>query len=102
MELYKDNRFIVKMANKNAKVYLYKNTSNEDKDIYFIEVEFFIKEREPDLYKEHKLIICNQYFNFAESDHDKLKSHFWEFYDLLAEGDAAFEFFINEMEKHRR
>jgi hypothetical protein len=104
IELYKDNRFLALLHDNNAILDLYIHRANEYNNIYYIEIEYFVLEpgySTPHFIK-HKLIICNQYFNFSESDHDVQKHMFWEFYDLLGEGESAYKLFLNEIEKHRR
>jgi hypothetical protein len=106
IELYKNIRSYTLIPDKNARVYLYINKSNEDDNVYYIEIDFYIfNPHRPfdrdDAFELHKLIICNQYFKYSESNNDA-QPIFWEFYKLLAEGESAYKFFLNEMEKHRR
>jgi hypothetical protein len=48
------------------------------------------------------MIISNQYYKYSESGGDVQKHTFWEHYNLLEEGEPAYKFFLNEIEKHRR
>jgi hypothetical protein len=103
VELYRDHRHVHIFRDEKPRVYLYVNKSNEDSDIYFIEIDFYISEDYgSDHFKKYKIIICNQYFKFSESGNDVPKRIFWEHYDLIEEGKSAFNFFKKEMEKHRR
>ncbi|MCL2801957.1 MAG: hypothetical protein FWD28_09400 [Treponema sp.] len=103
IELYRRSAIFV-IPDRKARVLIYKNTANEDKNIYYYEIDFYIIERahNPEDFTRYKIIICNQYFNFSESNNDVQSSHFWEFYRLIGEGETAINFFKNEMEKHRR
>jgi len=104
IELYKNINHITIFKDVNAaRVYLYVNKSNEDTNIYFIEIDFYILMYDyDDTYRLHKLIISNPYFKFSESDNAYPKSYFGDFYKLLEEGEPAYKFFLNEMDKHRR
>jgi hypothetical protein len=107
VELYKDDMFINVFPDKKTMVDLYINKANEDDTIYYIEIDFYILGQgfynpNSNSFERHKIIICNQYFNFSESGHDVQKHMFWRFYKLLVEGESAYKFFLNEMQKHRR
>ena len=106
IELYKNIRSYAIFPDKNVRVYLLKNKSKEDDNVYYIEIDFYIfASNRPfdmnDAFKLHKLIISNQYFKFSESNSD-IQPIFWEFYDLIEEGEPAYRFFLNEINKHRR
>jgi hypothetical protein len=104
VELYKNCMHGFRFLDKNNRIYFYINRANEDNNIYYLEVDFFVLEYDdsPDYFRQHKMIISNQYFNYAESGHDVQKHVFWDHYNLLREGEAAYKFFLNEIEKQRR
>jgi hypothetical protein len=105
VEVYKNIMHINRIPAKTPIIYLYKNTANEDNNVYYIEIDFYILAPEynsGEHFRQHKIIISNQYFKYSESGGDVQRHTFWNHYRLLEEGESAYKFFLNEMAKHRR